>query len=139
MSINVVTLSGRVSRSPKRVSLSRAGTSGGGGHAYIFPLAVREEDEIVFPIVVAGELPPFVAHRDDLKLHQQPLVTVVGRVRTRNLTQPLRDDVASQAKRAGAAREVVAAVRERLADLGLESRRVVTEIVAESIFEGGCW
>jgi hypothetical protein len=134
MSINVVTLSGRVSRSPKRV---RAPESG--GHAYVFPLAVREEGEIVFPIVVAGDLPPFVAHRDDLKLHQQPLVTVVGRVRTRNLTQPLRDDVASQARRAGAAREVVAAVREHLTDLGLQSRRVVTEIVAESIFEGGCW
>ena len=134
MSINVVTLSGRVSRSPKRVRTSERGS-----HTYIFPLAVREEDEIVFPIVVAGELPPFVAHRDDLKLHQQPLVTVVGRVRTRNLTQPLRDDVASQARRAGAAREVVAAIREHLTDLGLESRRVVTEIVADSIFEGGCW
>jgi phage terminase large subunit-like protein len=134
MSINVVTLSGRVSRSPKRVRAPE-----GGGHAYVFPLAVREEGEIVFPIVVAGELPSFVAHRDDCKLHEQPLVTVVGRVRTRNLTQPLPDDVASQAKRAGAAREVVAAVREHLADLGLESRRVVTEIVAESIFEGGCW
>jgi hypothetical protein len=134
MSINVVTLSGRVSRSPKRV---RAPESG--GHVYVFPLAVREGTEIVFPIVVAGELPPFVAHRDDLKLHEQPLVTVVGHVRTRNLTQPLRDDVASQAKRAGAAREVVAAVQEHLAGLGLQSRRVVTEIVAESILEGGCW
>ena len=134
MSINVVTLSGRVSRSPKRVR-----APGNGGHAYVFPLAVREDGEIVFPIVVAGKLPPFVAHQEDRKLHQQPLVTVVGRVRTRNLTKPLRDDVASQARRAGADREVVAAVREHLAGLGLESRRVVTEIVAESISEGGQW
>ena len=67
MSINVVTLSGRVSRSPKRVR-----TPDGGGHAYVFPLAVREEGEIVFPIVVAGELPSFVAHWDECKLHEQP-------------------------------------------------------------------
>ena len=134
MSINVVTLSGRVSRSPKRVRSSE-----GDGHAYVFPLAVREGKEIVFPVVVAGDLPPFVAYWDECKLHEQPLVTVVGRVRTRNLTQPLTDDVASQARRAGAAQEAIAAVREHLTNLGLESRRVVTEIVAESIHEGGAW
>jgi hypothetical protein len=134
MSINNVTLSGRVSRSPRRVRAPEYG-----GYAYVFPLAVREGREIVFPIVVVGDLPPFVTHRDDRKLHEQPLVTVEGRVRTRNLTLPLPDDVASQARRAGAAQEIVSAVREHLADLGLESRRVVTEIVAESIHEGGCW
>jgi hypothetical protein len=134
MSINVVTLSGRVSRPPKRV---RAPADG--GHVHVFPLAVRQGNEIVFPIVVTGEVPSFALYRRGHKLHEQPLVTVVGRVRTRNLTQRLTDEVAAQAKRAGVEQEALAAVREQLAGLGIESRRVVTEIVAESIHEGGSW
>jgi hypothetical protein len=100
---------------------------------------VRQGNEIVFPIVVTGEVPPFALYRRGLKLHEQPLVTVVGRVRTRNLTQQLTDEVAAQAKRAGVEQEALAPVREQLAGLRIESRRVVTEIVAESIHEGGSW
>jgi hypothetical protein len=89
--------------------------------------------------VVTGQLPPFVVHKDGLELDVQPLVTVVGRVRTRNLTRPLRDDVLSQVKQAQGAREAIAALWRQIEDRRLLSRRVVTEIVADFIFEGGCW
>jgi hypothetical protein len=134
MSINNVTLSGRVCRLPKRVRAPE-----NGGHVFVFPLAVRERDRLVFPVVVTGQLPPFVVHKDGLELDVQPLVTVVGRVRTRNLTRPLRDDVLSQVKQAQGAREAIAALWRQIEDRRLLSRRVVTEIVADFIFEGGCW
>ena len=135
--INLVSLSGRVSRTPRRVR----DPDGGEGHVYVFPLAVRGEEGLVFPyIVVSGSLPQFVTYDDGRKLHEQPLVTVVGRTRTRNLTRPLAEDLAAQARRAGAPEEVVAAIRQQLRDLGdLRTRRVVTEILAESVLEGGAW
>ncbi len=133
MSINVVTLSGRVSRPPKRVQ-------SGDGYAYVFPLAVREEgDCLVFPMVVADTIPEFVTYHTGRKLHEQPLVTVIGRTHTRNLTRPLADDLAAQARRAGAPEEIITALEEMLDKLGLEARHVVTEIVVDSIHEGGAW
>lgn len=134
MSINVITVSGRVSRPVRRVR-------GDGGHLYVFPLAVRDgADRLVFPVVVlAGPPPSFVAYHADKKLHEQPLVTVVGRVCTRDVTRPLADELAAQARRAGASQELVAAIRDTLAELPLTSRRVVTEIVAQAIYEGGVW
>ena len=133
-SINVVTLSGRVSRRPKRVR-----APGDDGYVFVFPLAVRDGGEIVFPMVVAETLPKFVTYHAGRKLHQQPSVTVAGRARTRNLTRPLAEDLAAQARRAGATEETVAAIREHLGGSELQARRVVTEILAERILEGGAW
>jgi hypothetical protein len=135
MGVNVVTVSGRVSRPPRRVRGGEVGE-----HLYVFPIAVRQGNSLVFPVVVSpGPLPEFAAYHEGKKLHEQPLVTVVGRVCTRDLTQPLHEDLAAQARRAGASQELVSAIRETLAVLDLKSRRVVTEIVADVIHEGGVW
>jgi hypothetical protein len=59
----------------------------------------------VFPVLVTDVLPKFVTYYNDgRKLHEQPLVTVVGRIRTRNLTHPLGKEVAAQARRGGFSR-----------------------------------
>lgn len=133
-SINAVTLSGRVSRPPRRVRRID------GEHLYVFPLAVRDgDDRLVFPMVTAAELPPFVTYHPDRKLHEQPLITVSGQIRTRNVTRPLASELAALARRAGATNDLVAAIQDVLAHLNLPARRVVTEIVAQVILEGGAW
>jgi len=128
MSINIVTISGKISRPPKKVQGN-----------YIFPLAVRDGNSIVFPVVILENLPPFVSYQTGKKLHEQPLVTVVGRVRTRNVTRPLATELAILAQRAGATQDLINAVEDLLNVLNLESKRVVTEILVEKIMEGGTW
>lgn len=132
MSINVVTVSGRVSRPLKRIR-------GEDGYLYIFPLAVRERERLVFPIVVLSDPPPFVTYHEGKKLHEQPLVTVTGRICTRNVTRPLAGELAALVQRAGATQDLIAAIRDTLAELDLPVRRVVTEIIAQSVYEGGVW
>lgn len=132
--INAVTLSGRVSRSPRRIRGSN------GGYQYVFPLAVRDgDDRLVFPMVTTTELPEFVTYHPGKKLHEQPLVTVSGKLQTRNVTRPLANELAALARRAGATHELIAAIRDVLAHLNLPARRVVTEVVAQTILEGGVW
>lgn len=140
---NVVMVSGRVSRPPRSVRDPKRKR----GHVQVFPLAVREgDDEIVFPIVVARTLPDFVTFKPKAPLHEQPLITVVGRLRTRNVTKDLAKEVTALARRAGVADDVIAALEQSIAAQGngedegtLEARRVVTEIVATSISLGGAW
>ena len=135
--VNVVSLSGRVSQPPRRVR----DPNGSDGQVHVFPLAVRGRDGLVFPhVVAAGPLPGFLTYDGGRKLHEQVLVTVVGRARTRNLTRPLDEALTSLARRAGAPEEIVAAIRAQLRGLtDLRDRRVVTEILADHILEGGAW
>jgi hypothetical protein len=139
--VNYATLSGRVSRPPRRVRIGGDGEDAPWGYA--FPLAVRQRRGIVFPmVVVQGELPPFVTYHQGKKLHQQPLVTVVAaRLRTRNLTHGLAEDLVGQARRAGAGDEVAERLFDVLGDSGLVARHVVTDLLVrpDQILEGGSW
>jgi hypothetical protein len=93
-------------------------------------------------MVVARTLPEFVTFRPKALLHEQPLITVVGRLRTRNVTRDLAKEVTALARRAGVTDDVIAALEQSMAGQGdgeAEARRVVTEIVATSISLGGTW
>jgi hypothetical protein len=137
---NQTTLSGRVSRAPQRVRVGGDGTTWG----YAFPLAVRSEQGIIFPMVVVEgeELPEFVTYHADRKLHQQPLITIVAaQLRTRNLSSDLADDLVHQARRAGADDELAEQLAAVLGGCGLTSKHVVTDLVVRpgQILEGGTW
>ncbi len=136
MSSNYVILSGRVSRPPQRVRIGGEGSPWG----YAITLAVRSTNGLVFPtVVVQGNLPPFVTYDPNAPLHQQPLITVVGQVRTRNLTLDLATEVVRLARRAGADQATVERLAAALNGSGLVSRRVVTDVLADQILEGGSW
>lgn len=137
---NLVTISGRVSRQPRRIPQGE----GGADAVYVFPLAVRvgpNRDELVFPeIVIRNVLPPFVKFRNQRKLHEQALITVIGEVHTHNLNLPLVDELVSLARRGEAPIEVIAALQDMADALdGCTTQRVVTEIVAVAVAEGGDW
>lgn len=139
-SVNQVTLSGRVSRPPQRVRVAGEDSPWG----YAFPLAVRGDDGLIFPtVLVEGPtLPDCVTYRDGQKLHEQPLITIVGaRLRTRNLTLDLASDLARQARRAGADDELIEHLAALLDGCGLLGRHVVTDLLArpEQILPGGHW
>jgi len=136
---NIAVLSGRISRTPKRVPNPR-----GQGTVYVFPLAVRidGDEQLVFPVIVTPELPRFCRYRPGRRLHHQQTVTVHGQVVTRNLTRPLHEAVAAQADRSGAPQATVDQLRTQirsLADGELVARRVIVEVLAERIAKGGAW
>jgi len=138
--LNRATLSGRVSRRPRRVRIGGEGTAWG----YAFPLAVREDNRnIVFPmVVVRGELPDFVTYHEGRKLHEQPLITIVAaQIRTRNLTLDLAEDLIRQARRAGAEEETIERLSALMDGSGLVARHVVTDLLVQpdQILQGGRW
>lgn len=136
MSSNHAILSGRVSRPPQRVRVGGQGSPWG----YAVTLAVRTGNGLIFPtVVVEGDLPPFVTYDPQAPLHQQPLLTVIGYVRTRNLTLDLAQEVTRLARRAGADQETVERLAAILDGSGLVARRVVTDLLAQQILEGGTW
>jgi len=136
MSSNYAILSGRVSRPPQRVRVGGEGSNWG----YAVILAVRSANGLVFPtVVVQGNLPPFVSYEPGAPFHRQPLITAVGKLRTRNLTLDLATEVARLAQRAGADQETVERLTAVLDGSGLVSRRVVTDLLADQILEGGTW
>jgi hypothetical protein len=135
-STNHVIVTGRVSRPPQRVRIGGEGSPWG----YALTLAVRTENGLIFPTaVVEGSLPPFVTYDPQAKLHDQILITVIGRIRTRNLTLDLATEVTRLAQRAGAGQEMVDCLTAALKGSELVARRVVTDLLAEQVLEGGNW
>ena len=132
MSLNYVVISGKVSRPPRRVT-------DGEKSVFVFPLAVRSP-QMSFPILaVDGPLPHYVTYYNDRGLAEQPVVSVVATVATRNIIIGP-EDVARMLRKANVDRDVITRVLEILpADLKI--RRVVTELRSrpENIFPGGVW
>lgn len=131
MSINYVVLSGKVSKSPQRVS------SADNQVAYVFPIAVRSP--LAFPVVtVTGQLPHFVYYQPGNPLTAQPTISVIGKIATRNLVWTAAD-LGRTLRKNGVDETVVDQVLQLLGDIRI--RRVVTEVIVrpELIFPGGEW
>ncbi|MGB9620440.1 MAG: hypothetical protein ACPL7K_08520 [Armatimonadota bacterium] len=108
---------------------------------YLFILATFGPDgNLCFPPVIVHNPPDFLRFAPDCKLHEQPTVTVIGSIRTNNLSIPLKDEIVRLARRAGAPGKIVLRLQAVLSKSDdLYAKRVGVEIIADQIFPGGEW
>lgn len=133
--LNQVIVTGKLASKPKKV-ITQDGTA-----LHVFTIAsAGPSGRFVFPPVVADQLPEFVAFNDDVKLPDQVTLTVIGWVRTVNVSTPLKDEVLRLARKAKVSSKIMARLSAVLDKAnGALAKRVVVEIFAEQILPGGDW
>jgi hypothetical protein len=143
--LNQIIVSGKPASPPRQI------TGGRKAGKYLLVLAVQTPNTpkgvLSFPIVVADELPECVLSCDyrDTKLEDRPTITVIGYLRTDNISLDLHEEVLRLARKANAPGKLLKRLDALLskaaerANGNLRTRRVGTEIRAEQILQGGLW
>ena len=141
--LNQIIVSGKPASPPRQI------TGGRKAGKYLLVLAVQTPDTpkgvLSFPIVVADELPECVLSCDYRgSLQDRPTITVIGHLRTDNITLDLREEVLRLARKASAPGRLLQRLDALLSKAAersgnLRTRRVGTEIRAEQILQGGLW
>ena len=141
--LNQVIVTGKPASPPRQIIEGRKAGK------YLLVLAVQTPDApkgvLSFPIIVADELPECVLSCDyrDTKLQDRPTITVIGYLRTDNITLDLREEVLRLARKANAPGKLLQRLDALLSKTkqtgNLRTRRVGTEIHAQQILQGGLW